>query len=449
MEISTVEGIRDFDEIPILRFPEDDGERWGQFLAQAAHDEGPVVRQALPATVREQLGDWLVYLIGPAANRFVLQTHRHLFSHEHGWTPVLRPYIDKGLLNTDDPAHAWQRRLMNPAFAAAYMNRYVPLMTQVVDRRTSDWLERGEVDLYLESRQIAFEVAIEALVGLEYGETVDRLRYLFAQLIHGRSEGVYETFEEYLSRIMAVRAQLDKMLLRLIAERRESPTDDILGMLVAARDEDGRTLTDREVLGQVHILLVAGHETTTTMNAFTLYLLASHPDYLRRAQTEVDAALTANSGRLDLKALRGLRLLGYAMDEAGRLYPPITALPRLVTEDVSFAGYHIPAGTQIRLAIGACHRLPDMFADPDRFDPDRFSPPREEAKAHPYALCTFGGGPRICIGINFAQIEMRIAATHVLSRFRLEPIPEKPAVRRHYWVIPGVPTGVYVRVYAR
>ncbi|HZU11318.1 MAG TPA: cytochrome P450 [Chloroflexota bacterium] len=448
MTTPTLEGVRAFDEIPIIEFPENYADTYLSFLAKTARLHGPVVRRAVPDEMHERFGAWFVYLIGPDANRFVLQTHRHLFSHDLGWTPALEPIMDRGLLNTDDPAHAWQRRLMNPAFAVAYMNRYVPLMSRVVERRTSDWLERGEVDLYEESREITFDVAAEALVGLESGATVDRLRYLFVQLLHGETN-VDETFEEFMERVIRARTELDEMLLRLIAERRRSPTDDILGMLVSAHDEDGHSLSDRELLGQVHILLVAGHETTTTLNAWLLYLLASHPAYLGRVHAELDAALGAADGALDLKALRGLRLLGYAMDEAGRLYPPVAALPRGTVADVTFGGYVIPAGTQIRLVVGACHRLPEIFAEPDRFDPDRFAPPREEGKANPYALAIFGGGPRICIGINFAQIEMRIAAAHILRHFSLEPIPQQPVVHRYYGVTPSIPSGIHVRVHER
>jgi cytochrome P450 len=321
-------------------------------------------------------------------------------------------------------------------------------MVRVVERRTRDWAERGEVDLYEESRQITFDVAAEALVGMEGGPVVDRLRHLFAEMLHGDPDPMAETYDEFMARIMRARAELDEMLLRLIGERRANPTDDILGMLVAARDEEGRALTDLELLGQVHILLVAGHETTTTNTAWLLYLLATHPEYLSRVLDEIDAEL-GTEGEIDLKAIRGLQTLSNAMDEAGRLYPPVLSLPREVMRDVVFAGYRLPAGTQIRLVVGATHRLPHIFAEPERFDPDRFAPPRREARETPYALSTFGGGPRICIGINFAQIEMRIAAAHILRQFTLEPIPDRPVTHRYYGITASIPGGIHVQVKPR
>ncbi|MGZ3681568.1 MAG: cytochrome P450, partial [Ktedonobacterales bacterium] len=96
--------------------------------------------------------------------------------------------------------------------------------------------------------------------------------------------------------------------------------------------------------------------------------------------------------------------------ETGRLHSPVQNVPRGVVQDVEFAGYTIPAGTDVRLALAGCHRMERYFANPDTFDPDRFAPPREEDRKTPYSLVTFGGGPRLCIGVNFANIEVKALA---------------------------------------
>jgi cytochrome P450 len=104
-------------------------------------------------------------------------------------------------------------------------------------------------------------------------------------------------------------------------------------------------------------------------------------------------------------------------------------VPRGVVREVEFAGYTIPVGTLVRLGLAACHRLPDVFANPDAFDPQRFAPPREEDRRVPYSLVTFGGGPRLCIGINFANIEVKALAAHVLRHYHLEPASADPPVQ--------------------
>jgi cytochrome P450 len=113
---------------------------------------------------------------------------------------------------------------------------------------------------------------------------------------------------------------------------------------------------------------------------------------------------------------------------------------------VEFGGYVLPAGTKVRVSVIGCHRLPDIFREPHTFDPDRYAPPREEDKNHPYALIPFGGGPRICIGINFAQVEIKILAAHVLQRFALQSIPGKEIRQIYHGPMASIPTGVPVRV---
>ena len=138
-------------------------------------------------------------------------------------------------------------------------------------------------------------------------------------------------------------------------------------------------------------------------------------------------------------------MLAAAIREAGRLHPPVMLLPRGVLAPVEFGGYVVAPGTPVFLVVAAGHRLPTVFAEPDRFDPDRFLPPREEDRRQPYALVTFGGGPRICLGINFAQVEVTALAAHVRRRFRLSPIPGR-AIPQVGGIVQSLPEGLAARV---
>ena len=250
---------------------------------------------------------------------------------------------------------------------------------------------------------------------------------------------------------MRVRGELAEMLFKLIHARRQAPpkeSHDVLGMIVHARDENGQALSDEQVLAHLNILLVAGHETTTALGAWVMHLLATQPEYSRRVQAEVDAAVPEAGAPIPVEAIRSMKQLDNFIREAGRLYSPVFNVPRGVVKDFEFGGYMVPAGMQMRLALAACHRLPHIFADPERFDPDRLAPPREEDKRHQYSLVTFGGGPRICIGINFANIEVKVLATHVLKSFRLEPVPDQDLIYGGFWT-QEVPNGIKVRVHPR
>jgi cytochrome P450 len=435
---------RPFSAIPVAVPPADFSTRRPAALAELARRHGPVFKIGWSPSYA------LTHLVGPEANKFVFQTRRDAFSHDLGWTPQIGEIFGKGLLNMDDPEHAVHRRLMNPAFTYASMERYLPVMARIIAERCADWAARDAVDLHAEARKITFDVAAETLVGLPTGPEVDTLRQLFYAIIGGDLGGGSE--EQQWASFMRVHQELGARLGHLIAARRAAPPEahaDILSTLVHARDDEGRALSDAQLLGHVNILLVAGHETSTTLAAWLLFLLARNPAYLARVREELDAALPDPEAPLTLEGVRGLRLLGYALSEAGRLYPPVALVPRGVVEEVEFGGYAIPRGAQVLLALSAPHFMPELFAEPERFDPDRFAPPREEDKATPYSLASFGGGPRICIGINFAQIEIRAMAAHILRRYDLEPVAPERAVMDYPGLLGQPREGIPARVTRR
>ena len=444
--------MRDFAELPRIDPPE--GLTWTglvpSYLAQMAQEHGPLFKLTIQRGPEDGLE--LLFMVGPEANRFVMHTHREHFSHDQGWTPIVGEWMGHGLLNMDPPEWTLHRRMMNPAFTSAYLAAYLPIMQRAIENRSADWAERGEIDLYHEAREITFDVAAEALAGFGAGAPIDRLRELFYTLIRG-PDFATETWEQFLERRGRVIAELDGMLLPLIAERRRAldreaagdPIRDVLGMIVNARDDHGQPLRDEQILAHVKILLVAGHETTTTLSTWTLYLLVNHPDYLARVRNELSAVLGDADGVVSYEAIRAMKVLDNVVKEAGRLYSPVISVPRGVVKEFEFANYRVPSGVQVRLSLAACHRLPNIFRNPDAFDPERFEPPREEDKRHPYALVTFGGGPRVCIGMGFAQEEIKALVAHVLRRYRLELVEGQNVVHAD-WLVGFLPNGCRMRV---
>lgn len=435
-------------ELPSIDTPADYPYVMPTYLARMAVEHGPIFRRRFG---QDAEGESLVYMVGPEANKLILHTRRDCFSHDLGWTPVIGEFLGKGLLNMDDPPHGAHRRMMNPAFAIAYMSRYLPIMRRVIAERTSEWPERDEVDVYQEARKITFDVAAETLVGFPAGEEVDTLRRLFYTMLTGDYDPTIDTEDTFWQRMLATGMELSQRLLAMIERRREdglTERDDILTTLVRARDEDGNPLSDGQILGHVNILLVAGHETSTTLASWLLYELATRPVYLRRVLAELARVAPEIDEPLTLDQIRELRDLGYVFNEVGRLHPPAGNVPRGVVKEVEFNGYLLTPGTRVIYSIAASHRLPSIFARPNEFDPDRFAPPREEDRKVPYSLVTFGGGPRICIGINFAQVEIKALAAHVLRRYTLEPL--RRDIEMGYWgPTGGLPEGMPMRVRAR
>ena len=201
----------------------------------------------------------------------------------------------------------------------------------------------------------------------------------------------------------------------------------MLGMLASAHDDDGTSLSDAQLLARVNILLVAGHDTTTTLGAWVLHLLTRNPAYAAKLDAELSHVL--GNGPLTSEGLHRLPLLTAAIREAGRLQSPVLPLPRGVVSDFEFGGRFVEAGTNLFVAIAAGHRLASVFKEPNRFDPHRFLPPREEDRCSPYALATCGGGPRICLCINFAQAEVMALTAHVRRHFELRPVSDQPVAQ--------------------
>jgi cytochrome P450 len=218
---------------------------------------------------------------------------------------------------------------------------------------------------------------------------------------------------------------------RLIARRRaaDHAGDDLLGLLLAARDPEGTGgIDDRGIRDQVLVFLLGGHETTASALALTLQLLATHPDVQERARTEAARVLADRRAAPD--DVEQLRYTGHIVDEALRLYPPGHTVVRTAVENLRLLDHDVPRGRIVALSFWGVHHNPSVWPDPERFDPDRFAPSgsgEDDAPSHlRYSHLPFGGGPRACIGVHLALTELVIAVAAVLRAYRLRAVVTEP-----------------------
>jgi cytochrome P450 len=182
-------------------------------------------------------------------------------------------------------------------------------------------------------------------------------------------------------------------------------------------------MSDRQLRDEVMTLFLAGHETTANALTWTWYLLSTHPEIERRLEMELAAGL---GGRTPTLAdLSQLTYIGMVIQEAMRLYPPAWIIGRNALEADQIGGYDIPAGSTVVLSPYVTHRHPDFWVNPEGFDPERFTPERSRGRPY-FAYFPFGGGPRLCLGNNFALLEARLALATVAQRYRLELVPGHP-----------------------
>jgi cytochrome P450 len=372
----------------------------------------------------------VIFMLGPEANHFVTVAHPENFHWRESSFGDLIPLLGDGLLTIDDAYHDRAREIMMPAFhreqVAASVEAMVAEATPAIER-----LRNGEVvDVYEWMRGLAMRIAMRALLGLDPDEA-------------GKGAAAAEHFERALgfygtdfhlrllrgpgspwSKMTRSRAVLDEIVYAEIAQRRASPDEskmDILSLLVGVRDEAGEGFTDKEIRDQAMTLMFAGHDTSTSTLTFMMHELARHPDVLAKLCAEQDEVLGGEAPDID-KLEREMPYLDMVLDEVLRLYPPAWIGPRRAVRDFEFGGHSVARGAYVNYCSWASHRLPEVFPEPEAFIPERFT--RERKAALPRgAYVPFGGGRRICIGKRFGQTEVKLVATMLLQRLRLDAMP--------------------------
>lgn len=373
---------------------------------------------------------------GPEANRRLLVTERDKVSWR---TPdPVADLLGRGVLVTDGDEHDRYRGLMEPDLHPSMLPRYVEAMIAATDRVSSAWRDAQRVDMLVESRRVALLIIMETLFGVDIWEDLPRLWKPILKAIEYISPGPWILWRR-IPRPGYRRplAALDDYLYGIIRGRRQGPPrQDLLQHLLDAGLEDAR------IRDQMLTMLIAGHDTSTALLAWTFHLLGSHPDVMQELVRQVDASLAG----LPPQTPAGWQppLLDAVIKESLRLYPPIHTGNRTVLRDLAFEAGCVPAGERMFYSIYLTHRDPAHWHEPDAFRPERFSGRRP---APPFAYIPFGGGPRACIGAAFGQAEARLVLARLLQTHHFEPLPGR--VHAHMGATLEPRPGVFMRVTRR
>ena len=346
-----------------------------------------------------------------------------------------RVLLGNGLPLIDGDFWLRERRLLQPAFHRERLAALTTTASSVIDSFIQKWDRNAQnsqpLDLDEEMMRLTLTVIIKAMFSADMDNKIEALSHAFnvaSKFMLWRSQQMWAPplsvpiprNVEY-NRAFKV---LNDTIYPLIADARKSPKDDLLGMLLAMRDEEtGEGMTDLQARDEVVTIFFAGHETTAASMAWAFYLLSEHPEVEERIRDELKTLL---NGRIP--TFTDLPKLAYTqrvINEVLRLYPAAYLFAReAVTEDV-IDGYPIPPKTLIFITPFITHRDPKYWPDPERFDPDRFTP--EQVSSRPrHVYYPFGEGPHVCIGNNFALMEMQLIIAIALQRFRLRLVPNHP-----------------------
>ena len=337
-----------------------------------------------------------------------------------------------GLLLSEGDFWRSQRRIMQPAFHRRRVEGYAEIMTASTERMLAGWRDGTTRDIHQDMTMLTLEIVVRVLFGTKVHDQLHRLAHAFAM--------VAEHFQVVYDRVFFVPERipipgnrryrkalewLDREVDQIIRERRASGLggDDLLAMLLEARDDNGRPMSDRQLRDEVMGLFLAGHETTAHTLGFACNLLGQHPDEESKLLAELHRSL---GGRLPtVEDLRRLRFTEQVTKEALRLYPAVYSMLREARHDDELGGYHVPAGTTVILPQWVLHRDARFYPDPEAFTPERWTQEFERDLPR-CAYFPFGAGPRVCIGNSFALMELRLILATVLQHWHLEPASRAP-----------------------
>ena len=373
-----------------------------------------------------------VFVLGPELNRTLFSNH-DLF-HKCALSGPLYPRdpsrertrpltrLLTGLFHVNGEEHRRQRRLIMPAFHKSRVDRYRDDMVAIAET-VLDQFAVGQVrDLRPDLMELTLRIATKTLFGADLGQAgveIGRGLQLWLRLFRPSAVLPLDVPGLPYRRWLELSRSLDERMRRLIADKRQSGTDggDVLSMLLQARDEGGDELTEDELIGHAGVIFAAGHETSSNALCWTLLLLSQHPAAASAVAAELREVLGGAPPCVD--QLPELPELDRVIRESLRLFPPAPLNHRLAASDCELGGYRLRAGTEVISSIYHTHRLPEIYADPQRFRPERW----QGFEPGPYAFSPFSAGPRACIGASFAMMEMKIVLAMLLQRFRLELAP--------------------------
>lgn len=370
-----------------------------------------------------------IVMTGPKAQEKFFRTSDEDISQAEAYQ-MMTPIFGKGIAyDAPQPIMKEQLGFFHDALREARMRTYAQGFIDEANEFFSTWDDVGVVDMYEVGNELTIYTSSRSLLGNEFRR---KLSHEFAELYADIEGGLsalaffapYMPTPAFRKRDKA-RARMLELITKIVDDRRRSGHvgDDMLQALMDAHYKDGRKLSEEEICGLLLTIMFAGHHTSGVTFSWTGILLAQHPEWVAQLRAE-QAALLGDREQLTLEDLRAMPKLEATIKEVLRMYPPIIVMMRKVVNAFSFGGYDFPIGSMIFASPTVSHYMPEVFPEPHRFDPTRFLGPRNEDKKNPMAWIPFGAGRHRCMGIVFAQLQLRALWSHLLRNFDFETVDE-------------------------
>jgi len=390
----------------------------------------------------ERLGDTFRFYLGglkevlittnPAVIQHVLKTNAENYQKSEIQVKRMGHFLGKGLLTTHGEAWRTQRRLIQKGFDRKQLDALSSIMQDSLTESLRDFdrqISNGPVDIYPHLMKMTFAMVARSLFGAKLkDEDIDLVSHTICTV---QEFIVRQTLQPYLNPWFAasgelrkhedMRVRADSILMAYIKQRRnQEPGHDLLQTLMDARYSDGEGMSDKLVLSESMQLLVAGHETSSNGLSWLLYLLSSRPDCLERVRQEFDSVL--GEAPLSHNDVPKLEFTTQVILEGLRLYPPFWMIDRMAVADDRAGDIDVPRGSTVIVYVYGAHHAPRYWESPESFDPERFTKTNDKLRT-PFTYLPFGGGPRGCIGGNYAMLQILMILSELLRTYDFQLIP--------------------------
>ena len=367
-------------------------------------------------------GNPTAIFIGADANTFLFRNENKYVAST--WPKSTRILLgQKSLAVNNGSFHTSRRKLLYQAFQPRALDSYIPTMEKITDAYLQKWSQMKTLSWYPEIRDYTFDIASNLFMSTDGGSKTPVGEY-FETWCGGLFTLPIALPWTKFGKALKARKKLLQSLEQIIVKRQQSEDSeqDALGLLIAAKDDEGNSLTLEELKDQVLLLLFAGHETLTSAIASFCLLTAQHPEVMEHLRAEQDNLNLSDTPTAE--DFKQMTYLDMVLKEVMRLVPPVGGGFRKAIDTFEFAGYRIPKGWTIQYQIAQTHQDEDLYPESDRFDPERFAPNNAIDKAS-FGYIPFGGGLRECLGKEFARLEMRLFASKLIKDYQWSLVPDQ------------------------
>ena len=360
--------------------------------------------------------DSQIVLGGTDTNKKILVKEAKNFESKEAWEAGLGDLFPNSLMLMDGDEHKYHRSIMQDAFKKEPMRGYLSLMPGIIKNQLKSLSADGSYEMFPFYKNLTLSLATQVFFDLSPDQDLTKINRAITDIVAAAAAlPINLPFTKYRQGING-RKYLKKYFASIIQDRRENPGEDLFSKFCVAKNEEGKSFTDEEIIDHLIFVLMASHDTTAITLTWISYFLAKYPDWQRQVREEI---ADVNSDELSIADLREFKTLSDVLKETLRVHPPLTMVARKTAQAMEVEGLMIPKDTLVSCSFHLSHNDERVWTNPDQFDPERFSIQRKEHMKCPYAYAPFGAGPHHCIGYSFAEMQIKLVMIQLLQGYEI------------------------------